>query len=75
MKITLTSKNMQKNLARKKSESATNAILKEFGYKKKKYKDFHKALIRIKPSTVPGGGVGVFAVRDLKPNTIIGDVK
>lgn len=66
---------MQKNLAKKKSENATNAILKKFGYKKKKFKDFHKALIRIKPSTVQGGGVGVFAVRDLKPNTIVGDVK
>lgn len=66
---------MKNGSQERKTERSMDIIFKKFGYKKKKYNDFHKALIRIKPSTVPGGGVGVFAVRDLKPNTIVGDVK
>lgn len=66
---------MKKNVTKRKKERPIDIIIKKFGYKKSKYKDFKKALIRIKPSTVPGAGVGVFAVRDLNPNTIVGDVK
>jgi uncharacterized protein len=39
------------------------------------YKKFNKALIRIKPSGIVKGQVGVFAVRNLTKGTIIGDVR
>jgi len=65
---------MKNSVKKRKNEKLVDVIIKKFGYKKSRYKEFKKALIRIKPSTVLGGGVGVFAVRDLKPNTIVGDV-
>jgi len=40
-----------------------------------KYKEFKKALIRIKPSKMIKGGIGVFAIRYLKKGSIIGLAK
>lgn len=49
-------------------------FIKKFAYKKADVKNFKKALIRLKPSNVLDG-IGVFAVRDLKKGTVIGEAR
>ncbi len=66
---------MNKRTQKKENKESMDMIIDKFDYKKSSYKKFKKALISIKSSTVPNGGVGVFAVRDLKPGTIVGDIK
>lgn len=67
---------MKDEITMSKSErNPLDTILKKYGYHRSSFRKFKKALIRIKPSTIPNSGVGVFAVRDLEIGTIVGDVK
>jgi len=51
-----------------------DVIIKKFGYKKVDAKNFNKALIRLKLSKIIDG-IGVFAVRDLKKGSVIGEAQ
>jgi len=49
-------------------------ILRELGFEKLNYKKFNVATIKIAPS-MRFGGIGVFAVRNLKKGTLFGETK
>ena len=55
-------------------QKETQPILDKFGYRKAKLEEFKKALIRIKPSKILEDSIGVFAIRELKKGTLIGEV-
>lgn len=50
-----------------------NITLGGIDYKKISHRDFKKALVRLRPSKIIPGEVGIFAVRNLSKGTIIGD--